>query len=199
MNPVKYYGSRSAAWTITGSVPPLFPVFCEDCLLPNTGFSSRVPTALPERPQGLVYGSTGLSIQIPRFGVETDLVILPQAGNSWPVEWLGDDAGILEGSELPGDGYSVIAAHNTLNDTDYGPFALLALLEPNDAVFVRTERADLLRYRVYANELLAPDDFGTLRSVAEQEPGSLTLVTCENESVDGGYLSRRVIFAKPIN
>ena len=37
----------------------------------------------------------------------------------------------------------------------------------------------------------------TLVSVAENEPGSLILLTCENESVEGGYLNRRVVFAKP--
>ena len=36
-----------------------------------------------------------------------------------------------------------------------------------------------------------------IASIAENEPGSLILITCENESVEGGYLNRRVVFAKP--
>lgn len=39
--------------------------------------------------------------------------------------------------------------------------------------------------------------FTGIASIAENEPGSLILITCENESVDGGYLNRWVVFAKP--
>ena len=46
---------------------------------------------------------------------------------------------------------------------------------------------------------MAPNDMEKLASVAEQEMNTLVLVTCENESVDGGYLNRRVVFAKPLN
>ena len=60
---------------------------------------------------------------------------------------------------------------------------------------MRNDDGELLRYRVYANELVAPDDFGTLADLAV--PDALILITCENESTDGTYLNRRVIFAKP--
>lgn len=39
--------------------------------------------------------------------------------------------------------------------------------------------------------------FSAIASTAENEPGSLILLACENESVEGGYLNRRVVFAKP--
>ena len=48
----------------------------------------------------------------------------------------------------------------------------------------------------YANELLAPDDMQKLAAIAGQEEAPLVLITCENESIEGGYLDRRVIFAK---
>ena len=197
---ITYYGIRSASWKIvkSGGSQSFFPIFGDDFLLPRTGFSSHALTELPKRPQGLVYSTAGLSIQIPRFDLETDLVLMPMTENSWAVEWLDDKAGLMEGSELPGNGYSLIAGHNTLNDTEYGPFARLCEMEVNDAVFVRNSREELLRYRVYANELIMPDDFETLRRVAEQEPDSLVLITCENESVTGQYLNRRVVFAKPV-
>ncbi len=44
--------------------------------------------------------------------------------------------------------------------------------------------------------LITPDDFGTPAALAEPDP--LILITCENESTDGGYLNRRAIFAKPV-
>lgn len=175
-----------------------FPIFCEDCQLPQTGFSSRYAVELPARPNGLSYDALGLSLFIPRFDVAAELVSIPQTGNSWSVEWLGDQAGLLEGSALPGEGYSLIAAHNTLNSTEYGPFALLSQLEESDRVFVRTGQNDIMSFSVYANELLDPSDFESVKKFAEREPGSLVLITCENELVEGGYLNRRVIFAKPL-
>jgi hypothetical protein len=37
-----------------------------------------------------------------------------------------------------------------------------------------------------------------MASIAESEENTLVLITCENESADGGYLNRRVVFAKPV-
>ena len=176
----------------------LFPLFMDVDHLPNTGFSSRFAEELPARPQGLAYHGLRISLQIPRLGVDTELVRLPLTDGSWPAEWLGERAGVLEGSALPGEGYSIIAAHNTLNNTEYGPFALLAQLDGNDLIQVRTADGKLIPFRVYASELIAPDDFETIKMIGEREAGSLILLTCENESLDGGYLNRRAVFAKPV-
>ncbi len=137
-----------------------------------------------------------MTLQIPRFDIAADLTRIPRTGSSWPVEGLGDEAGVLEGSALPGEGYSVIAAHNTLDSETYGPFAMLASLEENDSIFVRSAKGELLPFTVYANELIGSYGFTEIASIAENEPGSLILITCENESVEGGYLNRRVVFAK---
>ena len=94
---------------------------------------------------------------------------------------------------------SVIAAHNTLNTTSYGPFALLSSLDMNDLIAVSSEdNNNLMFFRVYANELLLPDEMEKLAAIAGQEEDALVLVACENESIDGGYLNRRVVFAKPV-
>ncbi len=138
-----------------------------------------------------------LVLQIPSLDVETELVEIPLVDNSWPAEWLGANGGLLSGSAVPGKGYSVIAAHNTLNSTEIGPFAALSSMQKNDLIFVSGPHGKLIRYSVYANELLAPDGIKAMEAIAGKEPGSLILVTCENESVDGGYLNRRVVFAKP--
>ena len=138
-----------------------------------------------------------MTLQIPRFDVAAELIRLPRVGNSWPAEWLWDAAGMLEGSALPGEGYSVIAAHNTLDSDTYGPFALLAMLEENDSIIVRSTEGDLLFFSVYANKLIGPEGFAEIASTAEEEPGSLILLTCENESAAGGYLNRRAVFARP--
>ena len=165
-----------------------------DCGLPATGFSSLRPTVLPEQPKDLRYEPVRMHLMLPTLDREIGLVTMPREGNSWAAAWLGSDAGILEGSALPGEGLSVIAGHNTLNDTDYGPFALLSTLEVNDTVMVREESGALILFRVYANELLEPDDMERLSARAGDD--ALVLLTCENESPSGTYLNRRAVFAR---
>lgn len=191
--------------TVTGEKPEPeysesldFFRLCEHCRLPATGFPTRHVTSLLEKPEDLNYKPIRMHLQIPVLNVETELVTVPLTDDSWSVEWLSNHAGVLEGSTLPGKGISVIAAHNTLNSTEAGPFALLSLLKNNDLIVVNTKGGSLMSYRVYANALIAPDDMNTLASIAGQEDDLLILVTCEDESDEGGYLNRRVIFAKPL-
>ncbi|MBQ6509430.1 MAG: BspA family leucine-rich repeat surface protein [Flexilinea sp.] len=198
-----YSGSVTLTWQIKpGDTPgperPGIDFFRlhGDCELPATGFSALRPTVLPEQPKELRYTSLRMRLMLPTLDQDIELVTVPRDGNSWAVAWLGTDAGILEGSALPGEGVSLIAGHNTLNDTDYGPFALLSTLEVNDTVMVREESGALKLFRVYANELLEPDDMERLSALAGDD--ALVLLTCENESAAGGYLNRRVVFAKEI-
>lgn len=200
-----YYVDEGACWRIKAFANPVeepgghnfFPITCADCLLPETGFTSVRPTELSARPRELEYSALGMTLQIPRFDVSAELTRIPRVDNSWSVEWLGEEAGVLEGSALPGEGYSVIAAHNTLDSDTYGPFALLASLGKDDRIFIRGAGGELMIFTVYANELTGSYGFTEIASVAENEPGSLVLLTCENESVEGGYMNRRVVFAKP--
>ena len=171
---------------------------CDECMLPATGFSSLFPAALSVQPKDLRYTDVGMRLMIPSLDLDSELVSVPMDGNSWAVEWLDDRGGVLEGSALPGEGFSVVAAHNTLNDTEYGPFALLGTLELNELIAVSGIGSDLRTFRVFANELLSPDDMEKLASIAEREENTLVLITCENESADGGYLNRRAVFAKPV-
>ena len=169
-----------------------------DFTLPATGFSALHPAALSEQPEDLRYEPVRLRLMIPSLNVDSELVTVPQSGNSWAVEWLGGHTGILEGSALPGEGLCAAAAHNTLNDTEFGPFALLGTLELNSLIAVSGRDSGLRTFRVFANELLAPDDMEKMAAIAEREENTLVLITCENESAGGGYLNRRVIFAKPV-
>jgi LPXTG-site transpeptidase (sortase) family protein len=172
--------------------------FCNDCKLPATGFSSRIATPLSVKPAGVNYKNLNMRIQIPTLDVDTELATVPLMDKSWAVEWLGDKAGLLETSAMPGEGVAVLAGHNTLNNTEYGPFALLSTLAANDMIFVTKPNSELMMYSVYANELLEPNDMGKLATIAGQVENALVLVTCENEAVEGGYLNRRVVFAAPL-
>ena len=167
---------------------------CEDCKLPATGFSSVRPTALSEQPAALRYEPVRMRLMLPTLEEDIELVTLPREGNTWAADWLGADAGILEGSDIPGRGMAVIAAHNTLNDTTYGPFAMLATMEKGDRIFVTGGDGELLSFEVYANELVEPDGLAAIEALAEEN--ALVLLTCENEAIGGGYLNRRAVFAK---
>lgn len=170
---------------------------CSDCVLPATGFSSLHPTILSAQPKELSYNPAGMRMMIPSLGVDMELVTVPLNDSSWPVEWLEGRGGILENSALPGEGYSFVAAHNTLDDTKYGPFAMLGSLEVNDLITVTGVDNTLQTFRVFDNTILAPGDMKAITEIAGREENSLILITCENESPEGGYLNRRVIFAKP--
>lgn len=50
---------------------------------------------------------------------------------------------------------------------------------------------------VYANEKLAETDGSAVETIAAKFDGSLTMITCEDERVEGGYANRRVVAAKP--
>jgi LPXTG-site transpeptidase (sortase) family protein len=167
-----------------------------DCELPATGFSSLRPTVLPEQPKDLRYEPVRMHLMLPMLDRDVELVTMPREGNSWAAAWLGSDAGILEGSALPGEGVSVIAGHNTLNDTDYGPFALLAALDIGDVLYVRRSDGELLRFTVYLNEKIGAGDADALQKSALVYENTLTLLTCEDALPEGGYASRRIVSAK---
>ena len=174
------------------------PSFAEHKNLPATGFPTRIGQAAAVREHPVPYADLKMRIQIPSLDVNTELAGVPAADDAWLVEDLGRRAGLLSGTSLPGDGYSVIAGHNHLNSSESGPFLLIRDLKENDLIFVNTQDNKLLRFSVYANELIDPDDMRRLAAIAEQEENTLVLVTCENESTEGGYLNRRVVFAKPL-
>jgi len=164
--------------------------------LPGTGFPASHALPLPARPKALSYGTTGLTLQIPRLDVLEPIVIIPQDNGSYPIEWLGRDAGLLEQSSLPGKGISVLTGHNHLNTTEIGPFLFIKSLEENDRIMITDEENTLDIYRVYGNYKIPSDGFA---DVAEHlRPNTLVLMTCEDESINGGYLNRRVVFAEPL-
>lgn len=173
-------------------------LFSGDYMLPATGFPTRFNKPLSVKPADVSYEELAMRIQIPSIDVDVELTGVPEVEKTWAVEWLGKRAGLLSGSAMPGEGFSMIAAHNHLNAEEIGPFALLFSLEENDRVFVNTPDNGLQMYSVYANELLEPGDLEKMASIAQKADDALILVTCENEMVDGGYQNRRVVFARPL-
>ena len=172
-----------------------FPVGMEE--LPRTGFSSRLPRSLADKPLGINYDQTGMVLQIPSLDVITDIVQVPFAENEYPVQWLGDTAGLLQGSARPGEGVSILTGHNHLSGTEAGPFAFLSQLEPGSKMFVLKKNNETISFTVIRNELIAAEDMAALEVIANQYENTLTLLTCENERSGGGYADRRIITAVP--
>ena len=164
--------------------------------LPATGFSARHFTQLKERPRELVYGSTGFMLQIPTLDIAEPILTVPVENESYPVEWLGSQVGLLDGSSLPGEGVTVLTGHNHLNTTEVGPFLFIGTMNEGDRIMVNDADNSMLIYEVYGNYKVSSDGFSGIAD--EIHKNALILITCEDESMDGGYLNRRVILAEPL-
>ena len=166
--------------------------------LPKTGFSAVSPQLLPEKPLDLNYKPLRQTLEIPSASVNAEIVAVPFADGEYPVTWLGGDAGLLEGSAMPGKGQSVLTGHNHLNMSEAGPFAGLKWVREGDRIFIRDERGGMQIFVVYASEKIAENDIDAVNRLISADWQSLTIITCEDERPDGGYASRRVIAAKPL-
>lgn len=122
---------------------------------------------------------------------------MPFTENEYPVQWLGNAAGLLEGSALPGKGVSILTGHNHINTTEAGPFAFLSRLEPGTKMVVLDQNNELTSFTVVGNELIGADDIPAMEAIANRFENSLTLITCEDELPLGGYANRRVVSAVP--
>ena len=166
--------------------------------LPRTGFSAMHPQALSAMPKDLKYNPLSWSLEIPTLSVDADIVEVPYLNDEYPIEWLGNSVGLLEGFALPGEGYTVLTGHNHLNTTEAGPFALLVAMEEGERIFVHDPEEGIKIYVVYANEKVGQNEFDAVEKIATMFENSLTLITCEDELVDGGYANRRIVAAKPL-
>ena len=181
--PIHFYGLDALSWL-------------DDAQLPGTGFSASHITKLPARLQGSSYGSTGMTLQIPNLGIAEPIVIVPEENGTYPVAWLDRSIGLLEQSSLPGEGITVLTGHNHLNTTEAGPFLFIREMEPNDRILITDAGDSMLIYKVYGNYKIASDGFSEIADAVREN--ALVLITCEDESISGGYLNRRVILAEPL-
>lgn len=174
---------------INGQVPPV----------PGTGFPAGKFTPLASMPAGLKYADLGYEIEIPVLDVATRIVNIPLSENNWNVEWLGNNAGLLEGSAMPGSGISLLTGHNHLNTNAAGPFLFIKDLQANDRIFVHKSDGSLIPFKVVSNELYTPNDLKEIAEKASENSDTMVLITCEDEMVSGGYEHRRAVFAVPVS
>ena len=188
-NPGTAFGPNQFFWFDTG-----IETFDEPFMMPATGFPTGRNTILPDIEKELPK-STGYRFAIPSLDIDAEVAFLERQGTDYDILGLGSKVGVLEGTALPGEGFSIIVGHNHLNTQEAGPFALLQTVQEGDRVFITDAEDQLKVYQVTANLLLAPDDMETLAANASED--SIILITCEDESLDGTYLHRRVVFASP--
>ena len=162
--------------------------------LPKTGFSALKPQKFSVQPLSVQYKPTHLTIQLPTLDVASDIVTVPFTDGEFPVDWLGSSVGMLEGSSLPGKGLTVLTGHNHLNTTEAGPFALLNSLESGDRFMITNEEGDIQIWHVYQNTKIPAGGFSGI--AGNVKDNALVLITCEDESSEGGYLNRRIILAE---
>jgi LPXTG-site transpeptidase (sortase) family protein len=171
--------------------------------LPATGFRPGSITALPAQSADEAYMDTAMTLEIPKLGVSTPIIGVPQTLGGWNVTWLGSEAGYLEGTAFPTwNGNTVITGH--VWDSFNRPSVFSDLKELNYGDRMQIHAWDMLyTYEVRATKVVAPDDLDVVFKAEELD--WLTLITCEHfdEAADQ-YLSRRMvravlIDAQPVN
>jgi LPXTG-site transpeptidase (sortase) family protein len=162
--------------------------------MPETGFAPGVVTQLPAQPAERAYASTDLVLAIPKLGLETAIVGVPQSADGWDVTWLGQQAGYLYGTAFPTwAGNTVITAHVWDANNNPGPFANLADLQHGDRIEIAAAFGQTYIYEVRASASLRPTD---TRAFASSDYDILTLITCEGfDARTGDYRFRRVVTA----
>ena len=167
--------------------------------LPATGITTQTGYKRSQKPASISYEPTYLELQIPTLNISSDIVIVESDESGYPVQWLEMETGLLAESSLPGEGFSVLAGHNTLNAEEFGPFALIRTMRTGDRLFIRTDRNELMIFEVYSNEKINEYDYEALYQAGSIYDNTITLLTCEDERPEGGYTNRRIVSARKLN
>jgi LPXTG-site transpeptidase (sortase) family protein len=152
--------------------------------LPDTGFAPNKVTTLPGQPAELAYTNLGeVWLEIPSLRVKTAIVGVPRSAGAWDVDWLGEQAGWLQGTAFPTwQGNSVLTGHVYLPNGKPGPFVDVGKLRYGSQVIVHAFGQRYV-YEIRTNRTLLPKDLSPFKH--EQKPW-LTLLTCKgyDESAD---------------
>jgi LPXTG-site transpeptidase (sortase) family protein len=163
--------------------------------VPDTGFAPHLGAILSAQPAEKVYTAMGdLWLEIPKLGVQMNIVGVPQAGGTWDVSWLGKDAGWLEGSAFPTwEGNSVLTGHVWNADGTAGQFLYINNLWWGDKVIVHAWGAQYV-YEVRSAVQVGPGSVSAM--MKHEELPWVTLVTCRgyNQATDS-YTYRVLIRA----
>ena len=200
ISPMEQKASGNSDTDPVRKLPVLFtPENGELPALPATGITTMEGYKRSHMPASVSYAPTHLELQIPTLDINSKIVFVENDESGYPVQWLEMETGLLADSSLPGEGFSILAAHNTLNAEDFGPFAMIHALRSGDRLFVRTDRNDLMIFEVYSNEKINEYDYEALYQAGSLYDNTITLLTCEDERPEGGYINRRIVSARKLN
>ncbi len=162
--------------------------------LPASGFAPRQQHPLPAQPEGARYAALGdLWLEIPKLGVQSPIVGVPQQKGEWPVTWLGQRLGWMEGTAFPTwEGNTVLTGHVYLSDGTPGPFQNLAALRWGDQIVLHAW-GQVYIYEVRINDVVAPN---VLWPLTHKKGDWLTLITCRGyDASHDRYRWRQVVQA----
>ncbi|MDO9084700.1 MAG: sortase [Anaerolineaceae bacterium] len=162
--------------------------------LPATGFAPGVVTPLPQMPFSYQYAQTGgMMLNIPKLGLNTEIIGIPLQDGEWNLTWLGKQAGYLEGTTFPTwNGNSAITAHVSNSDGTPGVFAALGSLKWGDTIKI-IAFGQTYTYSVRQTMQVFPNDTSIFES--ETNPW-LTLITCRGyDALSDSYDYRIVVRA----
>ncbi|MEE4195013.1 MAG: sortase [Anaerolineae bacterium] len=165
-------------------------------VLPDTGFAPGEITVLPIQPLEKQYDSSGIVMEIPALGIQTNVITVPFIDGNWDVTWLGNDVGYLEGSAYPTwQGNTVLTAHNWTALNQPGIFADIADLQYGDQILIHAFGMTYV-YEVRSERYVTNSDLSTV--FQHEELDWVTLMTCYGFDEDTGsyhyrYLVRAVL------
>jgi LPXTG-site transpeptidase (sortase) family protein len=163
--------------------------------LPTTGFPQGQTSRVPAQPSAKMYThNNGLWLEIPKLGLQLDILGIPVVDGKWDVSWLGNHAGYLQGTAFPTwQGNTVITAHVWDANNQPGPFENLHYLKFGDRFSIHAW-GEIYTYEVQETRRILPSQG---KSILNQENSDMvTLVTCEwYNPLSRTYLFRRVVKA----
>jgi LPXTG-site transpeptidase (sortase) family protein len=175
-------------------VPDAAPVTAASspAALPETGFPHGRVTQLGEA--HIDYSATDMQLVIPSLNVETAIVGVPAVNGAWDVSWLGDQAGLLEGSTFPTwPGNAVLTGHVWDSYDQPGVFSGLHTLEYGNRLEIRAWGQTYV-YEVRETQLVSALDLSAMD--ANDDYSWITLITCEGyDEASREYWYRRAVSA----
>ncbi len=147
--------------------------------IPVTGFTPGKITQLPQQPESAAYNKlNGIRLEIPKLGMDTQIVGINLTSKGWDLTWLGNNVGYLEGSAYPTwAGNTVLSAHVLDATNAPGPFAGIKDLQFGDEVMIHMN-GQVFVYQVQLNQQVLPTN--TSAVFQHENYNWVTLVTCED-------------------
>ena len=182
--------SACGAEVLTVTAPPTPTP--SPAVLPGTGFTPNRMMVLPIQPADKAYTAMGdLWLEIPKLGVQMNIVGVPQTNGEWDVSWLGNNVGWLQGSAFPTRaGNSVLTGHVWNADNTAGLFRYINNLWWGDKVIIHAWGAQYV-YEVRSVKQVLPTNTAVM--LKHEELPWITLVTCRGYDEASNAYKYRVL------